>query len=134
MLPAPASVAGNVICNRATYLWTKGGNSMIRSIVVLALLFMLAWISATESAVAQQAFGRNWGRYYSVHDWERYYHYPYVYYPQNFWGNEYYRSRNDLYYRYPQETRIPVYNKKWQNYYPQDRIYHQGTHFCLDVF
>ncbi len=106
---------------------------MIRSIVLL-LLFMLAWISATEHAVAQQAFGRAWGRYYSVHDWERYYHYPYVYYPQNFWGNEYYRSRNDLYYRYPQETRIPVYNKKWQNYYPQDRIYHQGSHFCLDVF
>jgi len=29
---------------------------------------------------------------------------------------------------------IPVYNKQWQNYYPQKRAYHQGHHFVLDVF
>ena len=83
---------------------------------------------------AEQAYGRNWGHAYNTHDWERFYHYPYVYYPQNYWGNEYYRSAESLYYRYPAEMRIPVYNKKWQCYYPQGRTYHSGHHFQLDVF
>ena len=49
------------------------------------------------------------------------YHYPYVYYPQNFWGTDYYRSSEDLYYRYPPEMRIPVYHKQWQSFYPTHR-------------
>ena len=67
-------------------------------------------------------------------DWDRFYHYPYVYYPQNFRGNEYYRSSSSMYYRYPAEMRIPVYNRKWHNYYPSCRLYHRGHHFNLDVF
>lgn len=88
----------------------------------------------TKTATAQQAFNRQWGRTYSTQDWNRFYHYPYVYYPQNFWGEEYYRSSEDMYYRYPPEMRIPVYNKAWQNYYPDPRRYHSGHHFMLDVF
>lgn len=80
-----------------------------------------------------RAFGRAWGNL-SPQDWERFYHYPYVYYPQNFWGNNYYRSSDSLYYRYPSEMRIPVYNKKWHNYYPSPRPYYRGHHFNLDVF
>ena len=30
--------------------------------------------------------------------------------------------------------RIPVYNKKWHNYYPAGRRYHFGNHFKTDVF
>ena len=30
--------------------------------------------------------------------------------------------------------RIPVYNKKWHNEYPEARKYHWGHHFNLDVF
>ena len=75
-------------------------------------------------AQAQQAYGRQWGHTYSAQDWNRLYHYPYVYYPQNFWGNDYYRSSDDMYYRYPPEMRIPVYNKQWENFYPQ----HQKDH------
>ena len=67
-------------------------------------------------------------------DWDRFYHYPYVYYPQNFWGNEYFRSADSLYHRYPPEMRIPVYNRHWHNYYPNRRAYHWGHHFALDVF
>ena len=90
---------------------------------------------ATGSAQAQdRAYGRVWGGAYSNRDWERFYHYPYVYYPQNFWGNEYYRSSEDMYYRYPQEMQIPVYNKKWHNEYPENRRYHMGHQFILDVF
>lgn len=95
---------------------------------------LLVLCGATEANAQERAFGRHWGHTYNTHDWERFYHYPYVYYPQNFWGNEYYRSAESLYYRYPEEMRIPVYNKKWQNYYPQTRRYHQGHHFILDVF
>jgi hypothetical protein len=81
-----------------------------------------------------QAFGRNWSEGFSGRDYDRFYHYPYVYYPQNFWSHEYFRSRNHLYYRYPPEMRVPVYNKQWFNYYPQPRKYHKGHHFILDQF
>ena len=102
----------------------------------LALLIVIGihGIAGKNQAEAQQAFGRMWGRTYNTRDWERFYHYPYVYYPQNFWGNEYYRSAESLYYRYPSEMRIPVYKKGWQNYYPQGRKYHRGHHFIADVF
>jgi hypothetical protein len=97
------------------------------------------------------AYGRQWVHTYGTQDWQRFYHYPYVYYPQNFWGSDYYRSSESLYYRYPNEMRIPVYNKQWHNYYPEaanwDRYmtgrsqgpptggrYHMGHHFILDTF
>jgi hypothetical protein len=101
--------------------------------VLLTAAAVGAFVSACE-AQDQQAFGRQWGQTYSTQDWNRFYHYPYVYYPQNFWGSDYYRSSEDLYFRYPPEMRVPVYNRQWQNYYPQERRYYQGHHFILDVF
>jgi len=65
------------------------------------------------------------------HDWGRFYYYPYVYYPDNFRPPVQYDS---LYYRYPQNRQIPVYNKMWHNFYPSERPYHSGHHFYLDVF
>ena len=105
-------------------IWTLLG------IVALVLFFQ----SEDAQAQQQQAYGRTWGNAYGSHDWERFYHYPYVYYPQNYWGNEYYRSAESLYHRYPQEMRIPVYNKDWHNYYPEGQRYHWGHHFILDTF
>jgi hypothetical protein len=67
-------------------------------------------------------------------DCSRFYHYPYVFYPQNFYGSEYYRSSDSMYYRYPAEMQIPVYNRQWHNEYPSERRYHWGHHFLLDVF
>jgi hypothetical protein len=90
--------------------------------------------ASTSEAQEQRAFGRTWGTAHSETDWERFYHYPYVYYPQNYYGNEYYRSSESLYYRYPQEMRIPVYNRQWHNELPQPRRYHSGHHFQLDIF
>ena len=130
---------------------------MIRRIVfVLLVVACVASIFCVADAQAQQAYGRQWGRSYSTQDWNRMYHYPYVYYPQNFWGPDYYRSSEDLYHRYPAEMRIPVYHKQWHNYYPQLRKdpswmqyqffpmftgerhtglkYYQGHHFIADVF
>ena len=108
---------------------------MLRRMVFGLVLALGALALSSHEAQAQdRAYGRVWGSAYGSYDWERFYHYPYVYYPQNFWGNEYYRSGQSLYYRYPPEMRIPVYNKQWHNYYPQARRYHSGHHFILDVF
>ncbi len=103
--------------------------------VLLCAAVVSIGLTATKASAQQQrAYGQAWGNAYSSQDWNRFYHYPYVYYPQNFWGNEYYRSSQSLYFRYPPEMRIPVYNRKWQNYYPESRRYHYGNHFQLDVF
>src|SRR4030067_861731 len=95
-------------------MFRRMGMALVAAVCVAAGLL-------AEDAWAQQAYGRNWGRTYNTRDWERFYHYPYVYYPQNFWGSEYYRSSEDLYYRYPPEMRIPVYHKQWQSFYPTHR-------------
>jgi hypothetical protein len=108
---------------------------MLRKLLFAACLGAgLSSFSAARTAHAQQAYGESWGATYTTQDWNRFYHYPFVYYPQNFWGSEYYRSADSLYYRYPPEIRIPDYNRKWQNYYPNRRKYYQGHHFVLDVF
>lgn len=105
-----------------------------RTMFVLLAAAVLGALATVSAAQAQQAFGRQWGHTYSTQDWNRFYHYPYVYYPQNFWGTDYYRSSEHLYYRYPPEMRIPVYNNRWQNFYPEPRRYHSGHHFILDIF
>ena len=129
-----------------------------RTMFVLLLAAVVLAVFSVADAQAQQAFDRQWGRTYSTQDWNRLYHYPYVYYPQNFWGNDYYRSSEDMYYRYPPEMRVPVYHKQWQNFYPEFRKdpgrreyelfpffgeggerhtgerYYQGHHFIADVF
>ena len=107
---------------------------MIRRIVLAAVAAVALVSLSASQAEAQQAYGRQWGGTYSSTDWQRFYHYPYVYYPQNYWGSEYYRSADSLYHRYPPEMRIPVYNRRWHNYYPSARRYHSGHHFILDVF
>ncbi len=107
---------------------------MIRRTMLALLCALGCWAAAPEEASAQQAYGRNWGYTFTGRDYNRFYHYPYVWYPQNFWGHEYYRSSDHLYYRYPPEMRIPVYNRQWFSYYPENRRYHFGHHFVLDTF
>ena len=102
--------------------------------LILSLCLAATMSICAQSANAQQAFGKNWGSSYSNQDWSRFYHYPYTYYPHNYWGQEYFKSANSMYYRYPKEMQIPVYNKKWHNFYPTARPYHSGHHFNLDVF
>lgn len=105
-----------------------------RTMLAICGVVLVGGALSASPAQAQQAYGRTWGRTYNTQDWQRFYHYPYVYYPQNFWGPDYYKSSDDLYYRYPQEMRIPVYNKQWHNEYPQKRRYHSGHHFILDTY
>jgi hypothetical protein len=108
-------------------------SAMARRMLFAAAILLIGSFAGTANA-EERAYSRVWGGQYGRTDWERFYHYPYVWYPQNFWGNEYYRSSEDLYYRYPPEMRVPVYNKQWQNFYPEARRYHQGHQFILDVF
>src|SRR5262245_9694307 len=128
---------GNVLAVRAAPMSRTRlrGEVMIRRILFAAsAAVLLAVLSPAQSARAEQAYGRAWGHTYNTTDWDRFYHYPYVYYPQNFWGSEYYRSADSLYYRYPPEMRIPVYNRHWFSDYPSPRPYHRGHHFVLDIF
>ncbi|MGA2033392.1 MAG: calmodulin-binding protein [Thermoguttaceae bacterium] len=105
-----------------------------RTVLLLCCAGALLALCCAADAQAQQAYDRQWGHAYNTQDWNRLYHYPYVYYPQNFWGHDYYRSSEDLYYRYPQEMRVPVYNREWHNEYPQPRRYYEGCHFTMDTF
>ncbi len=133
--PADATTDAGTSTQPATRTAPTQENTMLRPIFfALAAATLLAAFSIAPPAQAQQAYGRAWGHTYTTLDWDRFYHYPYVYYPQNFWGNEYYRSADSLYYRYPPEMRIPVYNRHWHNYYPTPRPYHRGHHFVLDIF
>lgn len=108
---------------------------MIRRLM-LAVICVATFAIASQSQDVQaqeRAYGASWGGQ-SMRNMERYYHYPYVYYPQNYWGNEYFRSADSMYHRYPMEMRTPVYNRHWHNYYPTPRRYHWGHQFLTDVF
>lgn len=108
---------------------------MNRLFVVVALAAAFFFCSSDQNVQAQErGFGQTWGGQNSARDYQKFYHYPYVYYPQNYYGRDYYRSADSMYYRYPAEMRIPVYNKQWHNFYPSARPYHWGHHFILDVF
>ena len=65
-------------------------------------------------------------------NWQRFYYYPYVYYPHNF--AQLPESYDHMYYRYPVQRQIPVYNSHWRNFYPTEKPYHWGHHYIMDVF
>ncbi len=101
---------------------------MLRRRLVSTLFVLAALVAASEFLSSDaKAAGRG-----QPTNWNRFYYYPYVYYPHNFTrGNV---SYDHLYYRYPPSRRIPVYNKSWHNFYPSPRPYHRGHPFLLDVF
>ena len=100
---------------------------MTRRLVLSSLfLLMAAMVALDSSAKTAEAAERG-----QPSDMQRFYHYPYVYYPQTY---ERPRQYNNMYHRYPQSMRIPVYNKNWYNFYPTARPYHSGHHYILDVF
>ena len=101
---------------------------MIKRIKIASLTLFIAIIGMgiLQSQEANAANGKG-----QPTDWGRFYHYPYVYYPHNFQQPVEY---DHMYYKYPQERRIPVYNKGWYNFYPSPRPYHSGHHYIMDVF
>lgn len=64
-------------------------------------------------------------------DWQRFYSYPYVYYPHSFQQPQQY---DHMYHRYSPGMQIPVYNRSWYNFYPSEKPYHKGHHFLMDIF
>lgn len=100
----------------------------MRKYLLAGLVACAAWaacgLASPTAAQAQYGMGQ-------PTDWGRFYHYPYVYYPSSFGRPQQYDS---LYYRYPAERRIPVYNKAWYNPYMEPMPYYKGNHFKLDVF
>jgi len=126
---------------------------MIRHLPVLLLAAALFAVFASDASARQPrgigmfgpvasgtsnnyspAYNEHWGKNYNSQDWNRFYHYPYIYYPQNYYPAEYYRSADNMYYRYPPEMRIPIYDKKNYNYYPESHTYHGGFHYTVDIF
>lgn len=96
---------------------------MIKRVLLFAVIAAAACVQSTESVEAAPPGQPS--------DWQRFYHYPYVYYPQTFQKPQTY---DHMYYRYSPEMRIPVYNKNWYNFYPSEKPYHSGHHYILDVF
>ena len=99
---------------------------MIRRTCFSGMVLVAGLAAAFFSASSAEAAGTG-----QPTDWQRFYHYPYVYYPQTFQKPYQY---NHMYYKYPAERRIPVYNKSWYNPYIEERPFHSGHHFILDVF
>ncbi|HHS89621.1 MAG TPA: hypothetical protein ENJ26_04555 [Rhodobacteraceae bacterium] len=91
---------------------------------LMAGAMVVVFGSSSAEVSAQQGYGQ-------PTDWNRFYYYPYIYYPQNF---QRYQSHNHMYYRYDPQMQIPVYNKDWYNFYPTDRPWHKGKHFIMDTF
>lgn len=101
--------------------------------MTLILAFVLAVI-LSDTASAQYPGSRPIARTTNTQEWNQYYHYPYIYYPQNYWSPQYFQSSDNIYHRYPPEMQVPAYNPNWQNFYPSGRKYHFGNHYKLDIF
>ena len=95
---------------------------MLKRLIAMAI-FVVAVLSAVQPAAAAPPGQPS--------DWQRFYYYPYIYYPHAFQKPKQY---DHLYYRYDPSMRIPVYNTSWYNFYPTEKPYHTGHHFILDVF
>ena len=108
---------------------------MIRRTMLGLLLagLLLAFCSASQ-AQAQQAYDRQWGGQLQHPGLEPLLSLPLRHLSAEFLGTRILSQSENLYFRYPPEMRIPVYNKAWHNEYPQPRRYYQGHDFILDVF
>lgn len=96
---------------------------MLKRVLFIVVLTVIA-VSAYSDRAAAAPPGQ-------PTDWQRFYYYPYIYYPHSFQKPQTY---NHMYYRYQPSQRIPVYNRNWYNFYPHEKPYHSGHHYILDVF
>ena len=92
----------------------------------MILLFVVAVTAFTGSARTVEAAPPG-----QAADWQRFYSYPYVYYPHSFQQPQQY---DHMYHRYSPGMQIPVYNRSWYNFYPSEKPYHKGHHFLMDIF
>jgi hypothetical protein len=95
---------------------------MVRSVMIGTVLALLTAFAPGNARAANEG---------QPADWQRFYYYPYVYYPHNFQRPVQF---DHMYYRYPQNRQIPVYNTGWHNFYPEPHPWHKGHAFVLDVF
>lgn len=98
----------------------------IRAVLAALLVAVTFSLAGPGISTAEAQVGKA-----QVSDWNRFYYYPYVYYPHTYQRPQTY---NHLYHKYAPASRIPVYNKHWYNFYPTEKPYHRGHHFILDVF
>jgi len=96
---------------------------MLKKFLIITAMLVVA-VVATSSNTSAAPPGQ-------PADWQRFYHYPYVYYPHTFQKPQQY---DNMYHKYSPSMQIPVYNKDWHNFYPTKKPWHKGHHFILDVF
>ena len=101
-------------------------SALRRSMIAVAVVVMLG-VAAFWSPRQLDAAGKG-----QPTDWNRFFYYPYVYYPHNFRQQR--GSYDHLYYRYAPNQRVPVYNRNWYNFYPTEKPWYKGHHFKLAVF
>lgn len=100
---------------------------MLRRIVLTGVICLASATAMFGGNSAAEAAGRG-----QPTDWKRFFYYPYVYYPHNFQRPDV--SNDSLYHRYGPQSRIPVQNKNWHNFYSTEQPWYRGHHFNLDVF
>lgn len=105
---------------------------MKRSFAALAL-FTLAALAGSETPAQAQQY-----QYFTGHQLNRYYYYPYVYFPHNYWpamGPRWPEAPGQPYQRPPAYMAHPPFREpNWRYELQQPQKYYRGFHFWLDQF
>ena len=57
---------------------------MFRRILIATAACVLFGVTVHSAQAQQPAYGQNWANSTNTQDWNRFYHYPYTYYPHNY--------------------------------------------------
>jgi hypothetical protein len=95
-------------------------------------LIVLGFLAATGAADAQMY------PYYPGYQISRFYHYPYYYFPHNYWplmGPRWPEPTGAPYQRPPAYMAYPAFREpNWRYELWQSQRYYRGSHFWLDQF
>ena len=96
------------------------------------LAVLLVWAGAAQKGQAQ------YYNYYPGSQLSRFYHYPYHYFPHNYWpavGPRWPEAPNQPYMRPPAYQAYPAFREpNWRYELWSPQRYHRGHHFWLDQF
>lgn len=115
---------------------------MRRFLAVLVLLAVLRGVALAQYYPAAQPIqpprpGQMVTAYYGPQI-QRFWHYPYYYFPHNYWptlGPRYPEGPNMPYMRPPAYMAYPPFREpNWRYEFFQPQKYHRGHHFWLDQF
>ena len=101
-------------------------------------LIALGLLTIGFFASAQVAQAQYYQPYHQSYQLNRLYHYPYHYFPHNYWpamGPRWPEGPGMPYQRPPAYQAFPAFREPgWRYEYWQPQRYYRGSHFWLDVF